>query len=92
MVGYPFVEDLFIDMQPRKCLWCRDCVFVVRNETDVPELACKRLLRSGGTYMPVEADDVYACFKPTLREDGRLKILDRLGVLGDFHKALLWNK
>lgn len=37
----------------------------------------------------VDAEEIHDCFKPTLRNDDRIYLLDELGILGDWRKCVL---
>ena len=52
-------------------------------------------VQTGGTrtrLQCVDADEMHDCFMPTKRDDRRISLLDELGLLGDWRKALMWQK
>ena len=99
--------DMFVESEPRMCVWCRYCG-VVRRDRDIWGYVCiksceditKRVksairpfpVQTGGTrtrVQCVDADEMHDCFMPTLRDDDRIYLLDELGLLGDYRKAVL---
>lgn len=100
--------DMFVESEPRICIWCRYCG-VVKRDRNIWGYVCikscenitKRVknaivpfpAQTGGTRTRVQCVDDYemhGCFKPTLRDDDRIYLLDELGLLGDWRKAVMW--